>query len=180
MAGCLWDDRWEDGFSEERDINVYDNPGRLSLKVEDGGTVTTPAGTFTNTLKLTLNAKSTEREGDYYFGDNYTYVWAGVKEYWFARGVGIVKHVCTWGNALSSVCSLTSYSCPAADDSYMPIQIGNRWEYDEENLTREGYRAKRLMEIKSGMADRYLMTNSQQFWYLGTEEEYEEFKKNLN
>ena len=84
----------------------------------------------------------------------------------------------TWGSELDSSTLLSAYSCPAAEaDAYFPVEIGNYWEYDETHLTAEGYRAKRCIGIRGGMADRYFFTDSQEFWFLGTEEEYEEAKR---
>lgn len=151
---------------------------KIKLKAEKGVRITTAAGEFENTIKLTITADAVGKEGDYYFSENYKYSSMGVREYWFARGVGIVKLDSRWNNFTASS-ELTSYYCPAADDSYMPLQIGNRWEYDEVSLTGENYRAKKIIDVKSGMANKYNIFETQEFWYLGTEEEYEEFKKSL-
>lgn len=61
----------------------------------------------------------------------------------------------------------------------MPLGLGCRWEYDETKLTGEGYRAKRIIEAAAGMNGRYLIHDAQEFLYLGTEDEYETFKKTL-
>ena len=71
---------------------------------------------------------------------------------------------------------LVSCKLPAADDSYLPVQIGNYWEYDEVNLTAEGYRAKRILHVDCGRDGSYVVSDNQEFVYQGTEEEYESFK----
>ena len=102
----------------------------------------------------------------------------GVKEYWFAPGVGIVKIASSWGTECYAECLLNTYSVPASEpDEYFPIQIGNSWEYDEPHLTEEGYRAKAIFRIASGMNGEYLMTSSQEFICLRTEDEYNEYVK---
>ena len=71
---------------------------------------------------------------------------------------------------------LEKYDVPASkEDEYLPIQIGNNWEYMEPHLTEEGYRAKAIFRIPSGMNGKYLMTSSQEFICFRTEEEYRKF-----
>lgn len=178
LTGCVWDDRWAPGYVDSFPVQLFGHSGQCRLEVTDGGTVETPAGVFTQTRKLTLEASQDDMEGASYFDASYTRVWAGKKEFWFAPGVGIVRFDFTWGSELDSSALLCTYSCPAAEaDAYFPVEIGNYWEYDETHLTAEGYRAKRCIGIRGGMADRYFMTDSQEFWFLGTEEEYEEAKR---
>lgn len=83
------------------------------------------------------------------------------------------------GTVLSSSSELVSYVNLTGEDSYMPLGLGSQWEYDEMFLTKEGYRAKRIIKVASGMNGKYLSHDMQEFLYLGTEEEYEDFKKNL-
>ena len=47
------------------------------------------------------------------------------------------------------------------------------------NLTAEGYRARTTCEIAAGHDGRYYAPMTQEFWYRGTEEEYENFKRSL-
>jgi phytoene dehydrogenase-like protein len=58
-----------------------------------------------------------------------------------------------------------------------PVQIGNRWEYDETHLTEENYRAKFIMSVICGIGGRFTVSTSQEFVWQGTEEEYEAWKK---
>jgi hypothetical protein len=119
--------------------------------------------------------KPEDKSDHWYFEDNYSHVDAGLKEYWFAPGVGLVKSVSTWGEECEAGCVLVSYSVPAAaEDDYYPVEIGSAWEYEEPHLAAEGYRAKRIDRIASGMNGRYLVTDSQEFVCFRTEEEYRE------
>lgn len=78
---------------------------------------------------------------------------------------------------MRSVCS-THIPFPRQSlTSISQIQIGNSWEYDEPHLTEEGYRAKAIFRIASGMNGEYLMTSSQEFICLRTEDEYNEYVK---
>lgn len=176
ILGCMYDKKWVIGYTETKDLgdNITAN-----VSVTDGGTVTTAAGVFTDTIKLTVVCEKAGMDGDYYMKGNYKYTFCGTKEYWFAKGVGLVRFHCIWGKSLDSTAELVSFKVPAADDSYMPIQIGNTWEYDEINLTREGYRAKRIMHIDCGVGDSFLLSDNQEFVFKGTENDYEKFKASL-
>ena len=171
FMGCLWDEKWVPGYREEKPT---EEGLTLVFTVEDGGSVAVPAGEFGDCRKITIRVdKPADKDDNWYFSDWYRHMDAGVKEYWFAPGVGIVKCAFTWGEECYAECLLSSYKTLAAKDSeYLPIQIGNEWEYDEPHLTEEGYRAKAIFSVSSGINGRYLMTRSQEFVFLGSEEEY--------
>lgn len=172
LTGTVWNPGWKPGYTESRPEDGF------SLTVEDGGCVDTPCGHFENCLKLTIELERPGDDREYYFKDRYAYTHFGKKEYWFAPGVGIVRHVCVWGNVIDSEILLTRYNVPgAAADEYLPVHVGSEWEYDESHLIAEGYRAKRRMRVATGIGDEYLLTQSQEFVYLGTEEQYEQFRQ---
>lgn len=171
VAGCAWDDRWEVGFA------ATGNDG-ISISVSDGGTVTTAAGTFDGCLCVTLAGESKNASPGYYFTDDYSFMDYGVKRYFFAPGVGLVRFESEWGD-FHALAELTEYDVPAGGGEYLPIHLGSRWVWDEVNLTAEGYRARTTCEIAAGHDGRYYAPMTQEFWYRGTEEEYENFKRSL-
>ena len=175
ITDCVWSDEWTDGYSKTLK-NRYDE--EYSISVEKCGSITTKAGIFDDCIKLTLIMEEPNKNENYYF-DNYAYVHCGRKIYYFAKGVGIVKFDFIWGTCLSSSSELSSYTNLVGDESYMPLDLGCEWEYEEINLTNEGYLAKRTIQILSGINGRFFANDMQEFLYLGTEEEYEDFKKNL-
>jgi RNA polymerase sigma factor, sigma-70 family len=160
--GYLFDKKWVDGFK------LVEN--NIEITVTQGGTIITKAGTFTDCLKVEF---INEREG---MDKDYAY---GKKTYWFAPDVGVVKLDCEWGDTLSSVCELSEYNSVSTTGEYMPVYIGNRWVYDELTLESEGYRARHIATITDGIGSDFMYVMEQEFTYLGTEEEYEEFKRNL-
>ncbi len=178
LTGKIWDDSWINGYSAVIPKTEYLD-AEVNIDVTDGGTVTTKAGVFTDCIKVTLEAERNNKSNENYYFDAYRYTWCGKKEFWYAKGVGIVKFDFTWGTCLKSSSELVSYKNPADIDSYMPLSLGCGWEYDEVNLTAEGYRAKRIIDVACGMNDRYMIHDMQEFLYLGTEEEYEAFKTSL-
>ncbi len=176
LCHTLWDDKWVPGCTEEFPHEWKD--GTVKLSVDEGGTIETPAGSFENTVHLTIRCEVSGNPDDYgyYF---YSNTECGKKEYWFAPGVGVVRFRCEWGKHLVSDCLLTEYRTVAAPGEMMPIHIGCRWRYEEQYLTRENYIARRDYRILSGMGDKYTLADHQFFTWRGNVDEYEDFKKNL-
>jgi hypothetical protein len=172
LFGCVWDDKWTSGYSEVVEFRGVP----IHLTVSESGTVKTKAGVFEDCLKLTITSEKDDLRENYYFEDHLSNTWCGIKEYWFARGVGIVKFYSTWGKSLCASLELSEYNVSAADESYIPVYIGSRWVYEERGLTDEGYIARSEIEVLCGMNGKYLAADSYEFIYRGTETEYEAFK----
>ena len=163
LLGKIWDDKWIVGYDEEE---RKDNGEVQHLSVSDGGIVAVKAGIFENCLKLTLSLEKTIDNPNYYADDN---AWhCGTKEFWCAPGVGIVKIECAWGNMLTSNTELVSCSLPAGGGGYFPIHIGNKWLYEEINLTSENYICSTTLEIASGADNKYLVCVSREACFCGT------------
>ncbi len=176
LTGTLWDDRWVAGY--EADVtHEWRDDETTHIKVEDGGRIETPAGVFENTLHIRLACGDTDAPADnYYFFQGTDF---GEKDYWLAPGVGVVRFDCRWGMHLASSCVLTDYRAIAAEGEMMPIHIGNRWRYEEQNLTAEGYIARRDYQVLSGRNGVYRLGDHQMFTFKGTVEAYEAFKAGL-
>lgn len=175
LAGTFWDDRWVPGYADE--YSVPELPDiRIKLTVDDGGRIETPAGVFDETVHVTFDVDGEKEHFTDYF---YSHVECGLKEYWFAKGVGVVRFKCTWGNALDSDALLTEYRTVASEGEYYPIHIGNHWRYEEQKLTNEGYIARSDQRILSGRDGRYLMAAHQMFTFKGDVDAYNAFKESL-
>lgn len=176
LLGTLWSKKWVPGYTEEK-MGYDDTESSIRLSVDEGGTIETPVGVFHDTIHLTIDYGELDSP-DYffYFYENTTH---GRKEYWFARGVGIVRFKCTWGKQLSTDTLLTKAHVVAASDEMMPMHIGNFWQYEEQTLTSENYIARREYHIISGMSGKYLLGDHQMFTWKGSVEEYENWKKTL-
>lgn len=129
-ANCIWSDEWRIGATP---IVEYTSFGTEHIKTqivcEDGGSITTKAGTFDNCLKLSLDISGMDG-GLSYRG--------GKKEYYFAEGIGIVRTVNEYCNgARKAVYDLVSYTGTA--DGYMPVANGLVREYEAIGTT-DGYR----------------------------------------
>jgi hypothetical protein len=127
-ANCLWSDEWRIGASPIVEYTKWDRTVKTKIVCEDGGTVTTKAGTFENCLKLSLDIGG--------MNDGWSYR-GGKKAYWFAEGVGIVRTENGYcGGIKTSVYELTSYK--GTGEGYMPIADGLERRFDALGLT-DGY-----------------------------------------
>jgi len=176
LCGMLWSDKWIPGYTEERSHPW--NDGIVHLAVEKGEPIDTPAGSFADTIHLTVSCEAQEYRDDYgyYF---YEHPDCGVKEFWFAPGTGVVRFRCTWGRHLESDALLTDYRVISASGEMLPIHIGNRWRYEEVHLTAENYIARRDYKVLSGMGGNWLLADHQFFTFQGDLSAYDAFKASL-
>ena len=127
-TNCIWSDEWRIGSSPIVEYTQWDRTIKTQITCEDGGTVTTKAGTFENCLKLNLDIGGME--------DGWTYR-GGKKVYYFADGIGIVRTENEYsGGIKTAVYELTSYE--GTGDGYMPMTDGMIRRYDAIKLT-DGY-----------------------------------------
>ncbi len=124
-ARYLWSDEWKIGADAIVEYDCYGDAIRTALTCTEGGTVTTKAGTFENTLKLSLDITGME-DGVEYRG--------GHKEYYFAEGIGIVKMISDYCDGCKqAVYELTEYD--GMGEGYMPFEDGMRRKYEAIGLT---------------------------------------------
>ncbi|MBO5649640.1 MAG: sigma-70 family RNA polymerase sigma factor [Clostridia bacterium] len=124
-ANCIWADEWKIGASPIVEYDHYGNAVRTHISCEDGGSVTTKAGTFEKCLKLSMDIDGM-KDGVAYRG--------GKKVYYFAEGIGIVRtenEFC--GGARTAVYELTSYE--GVGEGFMPLADGLVRRYDALDLT---------------------------------------------
>ena len=81
-ANCIWSDEWRVGASPIVEYTKWSRDVRTQISCEDGGTITTKAGTFENCFKLCLDIGGMEGGWSYR---------GGKKVYYFADGIGIVR-----------------------------------------------------------------------------------------
>lgn len=134
-AGCIWSDEWVPGYRTEEEREKYGEKICLSLRVPDDETVTTPAGTFENCRRISIDLQGM-RDGWAYRG--------GKKDYWFAPGVGIVKMRALYkDDTLEGVWELTSYE--GVGEGYFPVKDGLFRRYEAMGLTNGWHGAVEYM-----------------------------------
>lgn len=128
-TGCIWNDEWQKGVSPTVEYMLWNSyPVKTSIKCEDAGIITTKAGAFENCMKVSLD--TTGLDG----GLSYR---SGHKEYYFAKGIGIVRVINEYcSGALKAIYDLVSYK--GEGDGYMPFANGLERIYEATNLT-DGY-----------------------------------------
>lgn len=118
-AGCLWSDKWKDGYHfDERKSGKYVTK---NFNVKGGETVITPAGTFENCLRVSFDFQAWG-----YF--------SGRSEYLFADGVGIVRFEHPYGNeGKCAVWQLTEYK--GTGKGFFPVDDGLFRRYEADALS---------------------------------------------
>ena len=103
----------------------FDFPIKTKLICESCEPITTKAGSFDDCIKLAFDVSG------YKYGLEYR---NGKKEYYFAKGIGIVRAVFYWQvDVCKCVYELTSYS--GVGEGYMPICENLTRHYDAIDLT---------------------------------------------
>jgi len=124
-TNCVWSEEWSVGGSPIIEHTKFDQAVKTQIRCEDGGTVTTKAGTFENCFKLCLDIGGME--------DGWSYR-GGKKVYYFAEGIGIVRtenEFCS--GARTAVYELSSYE--GVGEGFMPVSDGLVRRYEALNLT---------------------------------------------
>ena len=129
-TNCIWSEEWRIGASPIVEYTKWDNNIKTQITCEDGGTITTKAGTFESCLKLCLDISG--------FDDGWEYR-GGKKTYYFAEGIGVVRTENEYcGGAKTAVYELTAYE--GTGEGYMPMADGLMRRYDALDLT-DGFEA---------------------------------------
>ncbi len=124
-TNCIWSDEWYIGAAPIIEYTKWGHAVKTRIICEEGGTVTTKAGTFENCFKLSLDIEGMD-DGLSYRG--------GKKVYYFADGIGIVRTENEYcGGARTAVYELTSYE--GKGEGFMPILDGFVRRYDALDLT---------------------------------------------
>ncbi len=124
-TNCIWSDEWCIGVSPIVEYTKWDRTVKTQITCEDGGTITTKAGTFENCFKLCLDIGG--------MADGWSYR-GGKKVYYFAEGIGIVRTENEYcGGARTAVYELTSYE--GVGEGFMPLADGLVRRYDALDLT---------------------------------------------
>lgn len=117
-AGCLWSDKWQDGYHfNERKSGDYVTK---NFNVKGGETVVTPVGTFENCLRVSFDFQAWG-----YF--------SGRSEYLFADGVGIVRFDHPYGEDKCAVWQLTEYK--GTGKGFFPTDDGLFRRYEADALS---------------------------------------------
>lgn len=130
IAGTLWSDKWTAGYKElQETTSDGEKQTKYSLEVFPEETVKTKAGEFKNCRHIRIEERRCEEWQSYK---------NGVRDYWFAPGIGIVKYSRRYKDdpILESVWELTEYR--GKGDGYFPVKDGLFRRYVPQDL-KEGW-----------------------------------------
>lgn len=130
-TNCIWSDEWRAGGEPTARFELWGYyPMVTKITCTAAEPITTKAGTFEDCIKLELDISGLEKQpGLTYRG--------GKKEYYFARGVGIVRTVNEYCEGTrKAIYELTSYT--GTGEGYMPMCDGMLRHYDGIDFT-DGY-----------------------------------------
>jgi RNA polymerase sigma-70 factor (ECF subfamily) len=103
----------------------------------DNELVTVPAGKFDKVICIRSSAQLQPNNGvteddrmKYKIKKGFR---EGEKRLWFAQGIGLIKTEHHHANGKRTVVELTDYNITNPDDSYFPLAIGNKWNYEWRN-----------------------------------------------
>ena len=128
---CIWSDEWRVGAEPTARFELWGYyPMITKITCTASEPITTKAGTFEDCIKLELNISGLEKQP----GLDYR---GGKKEYYFARGIGIVRMVSEYCKGTrKAIYELTSFT--GTGEGYMPMCDGLRRRYDGIGFT-DGY-----------------------------------------
>ena len=124
-TNCIWSNEWCVGVSPIVEYTKWDRTVKTHITCEEGGTITTKAGTFENCFKLCLDIGG--------MADGWSYR-GGKKVYYFADEIGIVRTENEYcDGAKTAIYELTSYD--GVGEGFMPLADGLVRRYDAIDLT---------------------------------------------
>ena len=124
-TNCIWSEEWCVGATPIIEYTKWSRDVRTQITCENGGTITTKAGTFENCFKLCLDIDG--------MVDGWSYR-GGKKVYYFADGIGIIRTENEYcGGTRIAVYELTSYE--GVGQGFMPFADGLVRRYDALHLT---------------------------------------------
>ena len=115
--------------------------------VSDNETVTVPAGTFTKCRLILMETQDTEEtKSEDEMTRRINQFMLGVREVWYAPGVGMVKLRVDMGRS-SYTCVLREYNIQKETQDYLPLTIGNRWVYGWEDLDAKAFVSENIVPV---------------------------------
>lgn len=108
--------------------------------LSDAETVTVPAGTFADCL---LTEQVTTEDGQVSEANREL---CGTVCAWYARGVGLVQLHVRHEGGLEATLRLEGHTAGAGSGEYLPLAVGNRWEYGWADIPAE-YTAREVYQV---------------------------------
>lgn len=127
--------------------DTWSGPGRYdygwtgtSVVTSLSESVTIGSAVYNDCAKImtTITGNGTDSNGNPVTAEQNEFV-RGVRNMWFAPGVGLIKVVYSHENGTSTNISLQSYSLSETSSAFFPLSTGNQWTYQWTNGYRNTY-----------------------------------------
>jgi len=142
---------WTEGDSDDFHQKGY----AWKVTVESmSETACTPAGCFSNCLKLKTVIMGDGVDKDGKRTPEIDVFVRGTRLIWFAPGVGLVKLEYHHEEGSTTEVNLISYSVGKANNSYLPLALGNIWRYQWTN-THFDYANEEVWRVTAKDEDKY-------------------------
>ena len=166
---------WQVGQTREQEVFSYTfKPLRAKKTFEsDSEMVRTPAGEFGRCWKFRIEATQQPiEEMDEQTRRQYELnkIGCGLREFWFAPGVGLVKYCADQESGLKGTIELAAYAVHHSESDYFPLAVGNWWEYRPVGL-HPNYVYKDRFEVIDQENERFFISHCQYAYWNGSEEE---------
>jgi len=128
-------------------------------------TVSVPAGTFSGCLKLRLEITENPEDPE---PKELNRINCGVKQVWFAPGVGLVRFAFDRADGVPVRVELANYRVADGGNDYLPLAVGNRWEYQPAGVD-SAYVSKNVHEVRARVEDVFYVGNYAYAYYTGSD-----------
>lgn len=129
--GYVWSNDWTKDFKSNQQKRLYGKRIKIIAEVTNNEHVETKLKSYDNCIHISLKISGYERKGQGYLN--------GIKHYWFAQGIGIVKYSSSYkDDTLNAMWELTDYE--GIGDGYFPVADGFTRKYEPIALT-DGWHA---------------------------------------
>jgi hypothetical protein len=105
-----------------------ESTGGKSTLISKNEKIAVSAGEFTKCALIETEI-STSDEADNEEKNFYRGYWGGIRQAWFAPGVGLVRSVYQHKNGYKTEIELVSYEITEPSKDYFPLALNNRWRY---------------------------------------------------
>jgi tetratricopeptide (TPR) repeat protein len=150
----------------------------------DSEILTVIAGKFDNCIKIKGEVRLSPddkyaEDSEYIKGmGKLNQIYCGIKQIWFAPGVGPVKFIFDTGDDVHIHIELAEYEIKESQKSdYFPLSVGNKWTYRSCGID-ERYVNKIYYEVAGNNGNIYYLDHYAYAYFSGSKDEYDNLSQN--
>lgn len=136
-------------------------------------TVAVPAGTFSGCLKMRLEIAESPDDPE---PKELNRTNCGIKQVWFAPGVGLVRFDFDRADGVPVRVELARYHVAAGGNDYLPLAVGNRWEYQPAGVDA-AYVSKNVHEVRAQAGDVFYVGHYDYAYFAGSDSDLQRLRE---